>query len=227
MDYSKRYLKNKKLISQKEQEVLKDKRVLVLGCGGLGGYIIEMLARLGVGNLKVVDFDIFDESNLNRQILSDEKNLGFLKVEEALKRIKSINSDIKTKGFNVKVDEENIDNLLADIDLVVDALDSIPLKIMIEEKCSRLGISIVHGAIGGWVAQIAVIRPGDFILKKMYGGIEKGIEAELGNPSFTPALAASIQVSETLKLLLNKGDSLQNQVLYMDLENNTFSTFEA
>jgi len=111
--------------------------------------------------------------------------------------------------------------------LVVDALDSIPLKIMVEEKCSHLGISIVHGAIGGWVAQIAVIRPGDFILKKIYSGIEKGIEAELGNPSFTPALAASIQVSETLKLLLNKGDSLQSQVLYIDLENNTFSTFEA
>ncbi|WP_319202747.1 HesA/MoeB/ThiF family protein [uncultured Ilyobacter sp.] len=227
MDYSKRYLKNKKLISQKEQEVLKSKKVLVLGCGGLGGYIIEMLARLGVGNLRVVDFDVFDESNLNRQILSDEKNLGLLKVDEALKRVKTINSDIKTERFNLKIDGENIEKLLTDIDLVVDALDSIPLKIMVEEKCSRLGITMVHGAIGGWVAQVAVIRPGDFILKKMYNGIEKGIEAELGNPSFTPAMAASIQVSESIKILLNKGESLENQVLYIDLQNNTFSTFEA
>lgn len=223
MTIPKRYLKNKKLISQKEQDILKGKKVVVLGCGGLGGYIIEMLARVGIGNLKVVDFDKFDESNLNRQILSSEKNLGFSKVDEAVKRVKIINSDISLEGINLKIDQGNVEVLLSGSDIVVDALDSIPLKIMVEDSCSRLGIKMVHGAIGGWVAQVAVIRPGDFILKKMYGGIEKGIEAELGNPSFTPALAASIQVSETLKLLLEKETSLEGEVLYIDLENNTFS----
>jgi molybdopterin/thiamine biosynthesis adenylyltransferase len=222
----KRYLRNKKLISQDEQDSLQSKKVVILGCGGLGGYIVEMLTRLGVGNLRIVDFDTFDESNLNRQLFSSEKNLGFSKVEEAVKRIKIINSEVTVDGINQKIDKGNIEELIKGRDLVVDALDSIPLKIMVEEACSRLGVSMVHGAIGGWIAQVAVIRPGDFILKKLYGDIKEGIEVELGNPSFTPALAASLQVGEILKLLLNKGISLKEEILYIDLENNSFSNFK-
>ena len=85
-----RYLRNKNLISHEEQVKLSQMKVAVLGCGGLGGYVIEMLARLGVGKLILVDFDTFDESNLNRQLISTEKNLGSSKVEEAIKRIKLI-----------------------------------------------------------------------------------------------------------------------------------------
>ena len=222
----KRYLRNKKLISQEEQESLQSKKIIILGCGGLGGYIAEMLARLGVGDLRIVDFDTFDESNLNRQLFSSEKNLGFSKAEEAVKRIKIINSQVRVEGINLEIDGENIEKLIKGRDLVVDALDSIPIKIMVEEACSKLGVTMVHGAIGGWIAQVAVIRPGDFILKKLYSDIKEGIEVELGNPSFTPALAASLQVGEILKLLLNKGISLKEEILYIDLENNSFSNFK-
>lgn len=201
-------------------------KVVVLGCGGLGGYIAEMLARLGIGWLILVDFDVFDESNLNRQIISTEDNLGAFKVEEAVKRIKMINSGIKVRGINLKINSGNLEKIIENADLVMDALDSINLKIMTEELCFKLNIPMIHGAIGGWVAQVAVIRPGDFILKKIYGDIEEGIEATLGTPAFTPALAASLQVSEALKLLLNKGNTLEKEVLYIDLENNSFSNIK-
>ena len=221
-----RYLRNKNLISHEEQVKLSQMKVAVLGCGGLGGYVIEMLARLGVGKLILVDFDTFDESNLNRQLISTEKNLGSSKVEEAIKRIKLINSNVVADGINLKIDDENIEKLIADADLVVDALDSISLRITVEKACSKLDIPMVHGAIGGWIAQIAVIRPGDFILKKIYGDIKEGVEVELGNLCFTPALAASLQVGEVLKLLLDKGTSLEKEILYIDLENNTFSNLK-
>lgn len=221
-----RYLRNKKLISQEEQDSLYRMKVVVLGCGGLGGYIIEMLARIGVGKLILVDFDTFDETNLNRQLISNETNLGRGKVGEAVKRVTTINSTISVVGVERRVTEDNLKEVIGGCDVVVDALDSIPIKKQVERSCARMGIPMVHGAIGGWIAQVAVVRPGDFILEKLYGDGEEGVEAEMGNPSFTPALAASIQVGEVIKLLLNKGNPLRGEVLYIDLENNSFSTLK-
>ena len=221
-----RYSRNKNMINNKEQQILGDKRVVVLGCGGLGGYVIEMLTRLGVGELKVVDFDFFDHTNLNRQLLSSEDNIGSSKVGAAIERVQSINSDTKITGIMRKVDEKNLKEIISGYDLVVDALDSIPLKISVEKICSREEITLVHGAIGGWIAQVTVVRPGEFILAKVYGDIENGVERIMGNPSFTPALAASIQVSEILKVLLDKDTALSKEVLYIDLENNDFTKLE-
>lgn len=221
-----RYSRNKNMISKEQQKILSHKRVVVLGCGGLGGYIIEMLTRLGVGELKVVDFDFFEPTNLNRQLLSSEDNIGNSKVGAAIERIQSINSDTKVTGVMRRVDENNLKEIIYGYDLVVDALDSIPLKINVEKICSLENTTLVHGAIGGWIAQVAVVRPGDFILSKIYGNIEEGIEKNMGNPSFTPALAASIQVSEVLKILLGKDSALNKEVLYIDLENNDFTKLE-
>lgn len=221
-----RYSRNKNMINSEQQQILADKRVVVLGCGGLGGYIIEMLARLGVGELKVVDFDFFDSTNLNRQLLSSEDNIGSSKVGAAIERVQSINSDTEVIGVVRKIDERNLSEIITGYDLVVDALDSIPLKINVEKICSLEDITLVHGAIGGWIAQVAVVRPGESILAKIYGEIEEGIEKNMGNPSFTPALAASIQVSEILKVLLDKDSTLSKEVIYIDLENNDFTKLE-
>lgn len=221
-----RYQRNKKLISQEEQERLAQMRVVVLGCGGLGGYIIEMLSRIGVGRLTLVDFDTFDESNLNRQLLSTEKNLGVSKVREAQRRVKLINSLVEVEVVGERVSEENMDSIIEGAMVVVDALDSIPLKKQVEKSCTRMDIPMVHGAIGGWIAQVAVVRPGEFLLEKLYGKSQEGVESEMGNPSFTPALAASIQAGEVIKLLLKRESSLEGEVLYIDLENNSFSTLK-
>ncbi|UUV18912.1 HesA/MoeB/ThiF family protein [Fusobacteria bacterium ZRK30] len=216
-----RYSRNKKMISTDEQKKLSESTVVILGVGGLGGYVLEMLARIGVGKLLLVDFDKFEVSNLNRQIISTEDNLGLLKVEEAKKRVEIINPEIKVVAVNKKISDHNIDGIIKGADIVVDALDSSRLKRVVEKSCAKNKIPMVHGAIGGWIAQVAVIMPGDFILDKIYSGDD--LENKMGNPSFTPALAASIQVGEVIKFLLNKGELLNNEVLYIDLEYNSFT----
>lgn len=221
-----RYSRNKKLISQEEQDILLGKKVCVMGCGGLGGYVIEMLARVGIGELALVDCDFFDSTNLNRQLLSSEENLGESKVGAAIERVQSINSEIRVKGIIKRIDKDNMGEIISSYDLVIDALDSIPLKVELEKACSEAGITMIHGAIGGWIAQVAVCRPGDSLLEVLYGDIEEGVEKDMGNPSFTPALAASIQVSEALKVLLTKGEPLRGEILYIDLSTNTFSTLQ-
>jgi len=216
-----RYSRNKNLISTSEQEKLSKSTVVILGVGGLGGYVIEMLTRIGVGKLILVDFDKFETTNLNRQIISTEDNLGLLKVEEAKKRAEAINSKIEVMAVDKKISHNNIDKIIRKADVVVDALDSPTLKKIVEVSCNENKIPMVHGAIGGWIAQVAVILPGDFILDKIYK--KDDLENKMGNPSFTPALAASIQVGEVIKLLLNKGEVLSNEVLYIDLEYNSFT----
>lgn len=209
------------MISSDEQKKLSESTVVILGVGGLGGYAVEMLARIGVGKLILVDYDKFEMTNLNRQIISTEDNLGILKVEEAKKRVEAINLEIEVVAVNQKISDHNIDGIIKGADIVVDALDSSTLKKVVEKSCTRNKVPMVHGAIGGWIAQVAVVMPGDFILDKIYSGDD--IENKMGNPSFTPALAASIQVGEVIKFLLNKGELLDNEVLYIDLEYNSFT----
>ena len=209
------------MISPHEQKKLSKSKVVILGVGGLGGYVVEMLTRIGVGNLILVDFDRFETTNLNRQIISREDNLGLSKVAEAKKRVEAINSETEVIAINKKISSDNIDAIIKGADIVVDGLDSSGLKKIVERSCARNNIPMVHGAIGGWAAQVAVIMPGDFILDKIYKGDDLG--NKMGNPSFTPALAASIQTGEVIKLLLGKGEVLDKEILYIDLEYNSFT----
>jgi molybdopterin/thiamine biosynthesis adenylyltransferase len=216
-----RYLQNKTLISSTDQEKLSESKVMILGVGGLGGYATEMLARIGIGTLILVDFDRFDMTNLNRQILATESNLGSFKVEEAKKRVATINSEVEVITIDKKITSTNIHEIIEGVDIVVDGLDDSMLKKVVESSCSKLNIPMVHGAINGFIGQVAMIMPGDFILDKIYG--DKKIKSELGNPSFIPPLVASIQVGEVIKYILKKGENMSKEILYIDLENNTFT----
>lgn len=219
----KRYSRNISTLTPDENKLLKDFKVCIIGCGGLGGYVIEMLARVGIGNLTVVDMDVFDESNLNRQILSCEDNLGYSKVLEAKKRINRINSEVKVNIIEGEFNEDNGVEIIKNHHVVVDALDNIKTRFLLQRYCKELQIPLVHGAIGGWFGQICTIMPGDDTLNKIYKNNSVGIEQRLGNPSFTPANIASIQVSEVIKILLSKGDILRHQMLVIDLLYNDFN----
>ena len=200
---------------------MSQKKVCVLGLGGLGGYIVEMLSRIGVGSLTLVDGDVFDETNLNRQLFSSMNNLGSSKALEAEKRVKGINPLTKVIPVYEFVDSSNAMKIIANHDVIVDALDSIDLRKYIAKVCTELNLPLVHGAIAGWYGQVATIYPNDTTLDILYPkDIKRGIEKELGNPSFTPALVASIQVSEVIKLLLNRGDLLRNSFMMIDLYTN-------
>lgn len=222
-----RYSRNKNMMSDEEIQKLHDMRVCVLGCGGLGGYVIEMLARLGVGYLTVVDGDCFDVTNLNRQLLSTVEALGQSKAEAAKARVAAVNPEVTVTAVTVFLDEHNAVDVLTGHHVIVDALDQIDLRKMVAKVCTQLEIPLVHGAIAGWYGQVATILPGDRTLERIYGtDRQRGAELQLGNPSFTPALVASLQVSEVLKLLLNRGELLTNAMLLIDLFYNDFEVIE-
>lgn len=218
-----RYDRNMLTLSKDENDSLKEKKVAVIGCGGLGGYIIEMLARLGIGTIVVVDGDVFEVTNLNRQILSHVENLGKSKAGEALFRIRKVNPDISLIPIEENFTKENYKTILKGCHVVVDALDNVHSRLLLQKYCEKMNIPLIHGAIAGWYCQVTTILPGDKTLDKIYSGqSDLKIENPLGNPSFTPALTASIEVSELIKVLINRGELLRNKILFMNLLDNTF-----
>lgn len=223
---SRRYERNIKTISVSENERLGGYKVCVVGCGGLGGYIVEELGRLGIGKITVVDGDRFDETNLNRQLLSTVDLIGQSKSIAAKKRMEAVNPDIEVIALDVMITEENCHDILSDHDIVMDALDNVSARKLLEKHCEDLNIPLVHGAIAGWYGQVSTIFPGDRILEKLYPSeIGKGAEEELGNPSFTPAVIASIQVAEALKVLLGREGILRNKLLSINLLNHEYEVF--
>lgn len=213
-----RYLRNKITLSEEENQMLHTKKVCVVGCGGLGGYVIEMLGRLGVGTITAIDGDVFDVTNLNRQILSHVEDLGQSKAFAAEKRMKKVNPEIKIQPIQSFLTAENGESLLKGHDVIVDALDNIEGRFLIQEVAANLNIPFVHGAIAGWYAQISTIYPGENTLNKIYKTrVSKGKEKLLGNPSFTPALASAVEVSEVVKILIGRGELLRNKVLFMNV----------
>ena len=222
-----RYSRNFNLLTQEENASLKGKRVCVVGCGGLGGYIIEMLARLGVGTITAIDGDVFDETNLNRQLLSEEGLLGTPKALAARDRVAKINSEVQVNPHQAFLKQDNAAALVQGHDVVLDALDNISSRKILEAACSDVGVPLIHGAIAGWYGQVTTIMPHQNVFGRLYPDtLEKGIETELGNPSFTPALVASIQVSEALKLLIAKGDLLTGKLLTLNLLDHDYQVFE-
>lgn len=213
-----RYRMNMNTISSEEMLLLKEAKACVVGCGGLGGHVIELLARLGIGHLVVVDGDVFSPSNLNRQLLCTEANLGQNKAREAVNRVREINGEITIEGHALFMDKDNAESLVSGCNLVVDALDNVASRLMLEDACTEKNIPLIHGAIAGWYGQVALVMPGSGLLKKLYGDpAVKGEESTLGNPSFTPACIASIQVAECVKVLLGKDSLLANGMLQVDL----------
>lgn len=223
-----RYSRNIGTITIEENEVLRKSKVCVVGCGGLGGYIIEMLVRIGVGEITVIDNDVFDETNLNRQVLSDEDNIGKRKAFVAKTKMEKINSGVKINPVFEYLDRSNAKKLLKDHQVIIDALDNIPSRLILQTTANFLKLPMVHGAIASWYGQVSTIYPGDNTLDKIYGkhDISFGIEKELGTPSFTPALVSSIQVSEVVKILIGRGELLRNKLLYIDLLNLDFEILD-
>ena len=214
-----RYQRNRQMISCDEQARLFSSRVAVIGCGGLGGYIIEELARLGVGELVAIDPDVFEEHNLNRQILASTENLGQDKVTAARERVARINPAVTVTAVKDAFGLGNGRELLAGASVAVDALDCIAYRLELAQVSAMLGIPMVHGAIGGWYGHVATQFPGEETVQGIYRNwvAGKGIEQQLGNPSFTPAVVASLQVAEVCKILLGKGELLRGRKLSIDL----------
>ena len=210
---------------------LAQSRVVVVGAGGLGGHVILLLARLGVGHLVVVDNDVFDETNLNRQALCSKKALGRSKSEQAVKVVASINPGVKVAAYSVKLVPNNANEILAGSNAVVDALDNVADRLALEGSTKRLGIPLVHGALAGFEGQLMTIFPEDPGLQHLYRDWRtdldksKSPEAVLGVPIPTPSIIATLQAMEVVKIILNRGRLFRNTMLYIDLETGKLNEF--
>ncbi len=147
------------IVTRSEQERFKDAKITVIGCGGIGGETIEMLARMGVGELVLVDKDAYDLSNLNRQTLATIADLGLVKSDVAAEKVRLINPYVKVTTFNEHIDQINIEKVIKDSDIVIDALDNVLTRVIVSRKAKEIGIPYIHGAIHGTMGQISVFLP--------------------------------------------------------------------
>ena len=216
-----RYARNIPALTEAECESLKPRRILVVGCGGLGGHIIDQLVRIGVGTIRAVDGDVFEETNLNRQLLSNVHRMGISKAKAAADHIARVNPDVTVEAVEEFLTGSNAAALVAGCDIVMDALDNVRSRKILAAACSEAGIPYVYGAISGWVAQAAVCLPGDDLIAKLFPE-----EVEIRDKSvlsFTPALCASMQTALCVRLLSGRAVET-GSIYYFDLLNQEFET---
>lgn len=208
-----RYIRNFKSISKEQQSILNNSTVAIVGLGGLGGYVLENLVRLGVKSFRLIDKDVFEESNLNRQILSTEFNLGKSKAYEALKRAQTIDHEVRAKVFNERLHEDSI-QMLQGVGIVVDCLDSIEGRFQLERLCDKLDLTLIHGAIRGYYGQVSVSSKDNRIYRNIYGNCEKDQES-MGNLPMTCMITASFQVNLLLKTLFH--EKIDRELIIIDV----------
>lgn len=212
-----RYSRNIGALTEEEQLLLQQKRVFLAGCGGLGGALFAHLLRIGFGSVTAIDGDVFEITNLNRQLLSTMDLLGHAKADAAAQYAHAVNPSVHVETKKIFLTEENCDALIAGHDLVFDALDNIESRRILSSACDRLHIPMVYGAIRGWSAQAGVFPPGTASqrISMLYPA-----SAALNDKSclaFTPALCASLQAAEAVKYLLQKNSCLTDRLVYVDL----------
>lgn len=226
-----RYVRNHDALSLTDQLVLAKSNVAIIGAGGLGGHVIQLLARIGIGSMIIVDPDKFDETNLNRQTFATLETIGLAKTDVAKKHLKSINPAVEVSVHEVKLNALNSDKILSGADIVVDCLDSISDRLMLQDAAQNNNIPLVHGAVSGFEGQLMTIFPQDPGLKSFYVNPdadevkESSPESILGVPAITPSVIGSLQVMEVVKVLLKRGRIIRKKIIYFDLDNNTLSEF--
>lgn len=228
--YPERFLRNASALSLRDQARLLNRRVAVVGLGGLGGYTVEILARIGVGAMTLIDGDRFEESNLNRQLLSTIGALGKTKADEAEQRIRSINPAVELAVHSEFFGRADALRLFENADLVLDCLDSISVRFELEAAARAARKPMVSAAVAGASGHVTTVFPQDRGLSLIYGengsSTEKGSEAELGCLPQAVALLASVEASEAVKVLLGKEGLLRNRLLVVDLFENTFEIMQ-
>ncbi len=220
-----RYSRNQKYLSCPDQFRLLRASVAIIGLGGLGGTVVEILARLGVGHLTLVDGDVFDESNLNRQLLSSPGRLGQKKAPAAGQRVREINPAVTVRVIEEFLTADNAAAILAGVQLAVDCLDTIAARFVLEEGCRLAVIPMVSAAIAGTSGQATTIFPGDPGLRLIYGrsadAPAKGVEASLGTLPFAAVYMAAAQCAEISTILLGKPPELRHRLLLAEICDHT------
>ncbi|AMD16743.1 molybdopterin biosynthesis protein MoeB [Methanobrevibacter sp. YE315] len=220
------------IVTKEEQEKFRNGKITVIGCGGIGGQTIEMLARMGIGELILVDEDVFDLTNLNRQSLSSTETLGLEKSEVAKQKVELINPHVKVTNYNAHVDESNIDEIIGDSNIVIDALDNILTRVIVSRKANEKRIPYIHGAVHGTLGQVTVFLPNTKSYEEMFNLPSLGKEltdeviGELKNVTSgkppvigpTPNIVSCLEAMEAFKILTGIGRvTVAPKILTFDL----------
>ena len=221
-----RYVRNMKTFSPQDQVALLKAQVSIVGLGGLGGTVVEILSRLGIGTLNVIDGDTFEESNLNRQFLSTPRMMAKSKADAAERRIKEINPSITVKQHSQFLDQDNGLDLLGRPEVIVDCLDNLKTRFILERLCRQIGSPLVSAAVAGSSGHVTTIYPQDQGLKLIYGDPAKtpphGAEASLGTVPYSVTFLAALECAEIVKIIQHKGSLLRNKLLVADLNEGVY-----
>ena len=212
-----RYLRNFHTFDIDRQIRLCESKVLICGCGGLGGVLIHLLARAGVGWLRLVDGDEFAASNFNRQWFCETGSLGRAKVQAAAEHLQVINPFVMVQAVPENLTESNAVVLLEGVDLVLDALDNIAGRLVLAQAARGWGLPFIHGAAAGWLGQIATFLPDSAKdLTAVYGGRQSRGRAELdlGILGTTTAVIGALQAAEAIRLLTGAKPAYADTLFY-------------
>jgi molybdopterin/thiamine biosynthesis adenylyltransferase len=210
---------------------LLDSKVLLLGAGGLGSPAALYLAAAGVGTIGIIDMDVVDESNLQRQILHNLERIGDRKVDSAKKTLSLINPDVNVVTYDVRLGADNVMDILAGYDVIVDGTDNFPTRYLVNDASVKLGIPVVHGSIFRFEGMVTVFDPRrgptyrDMVPEPPPAELAPSC-AEAGVLGVLPGIIGSLQAIETIKLLLDLGDPLIGRLLAYDSLEQSFREFK-
>ena len=210
-----RYKRQILLFGEEGQERLKQSHIFIAGAGGLGSPIAIYLAVAGVGTITIVDMDVVDQSNLNRQILHSDRDIGKKKTVSALEKLREYNSDITVNAVDTTITAENIRELVGRADGIVDAMDNYPVRYLLNSVAVEKKIPFFHGAIHGFYGQATTILPGktpclECIFPK---APPKEVFPVVGA---TPGVIGTVQATEVIKYLTGQGSLLEGRLLIWD-----------
>ncbi len=197
------------------QEKLKRARVIIAGAGGLGSPAAIYLAAAGVGVIRLIDHDVVELSNLNRQVLHFNKDLDRRKVESAAEKLMAQNPALKLEAFSVTIDASNVRSLVADCDVIIDAMDNLPTRFLLNETAIALRIPFVHGAVYGLEGRAMTVIPGSSAcLRCLYRAAPP--KEKFPVLGATPGVIGCIEATEAIKIITGIGKLLTNRLLIYD-----------
>lgn len=211
-------VKNCRAVSPAGQARLLAACVLVVGAGGLGGYVVELLARLGLGRIKIADGDVFEESNLNRQLLATPLTLGRNKAAVGAARLREICPCAVAEPLECHLDETSLPRALADVHLVVDALGGLAPRKMLHAVALDAGVPVVSAAVAGWTALVGSETPAKRGISRLWSGpLDRDAERVLGSLAPVASFAAAAQAAEAARYFLEGTLPLAGKMLHADL----------
>ena len=217
-------------VAEEGQLKLLDASVLLLGAGGLGSPAALYLAAAGVGTIGIIDMDVVDESNLQRQILHNYERIGDRKVDSAKKTLTSLNPDVNVVTYDVRLGADNIMGILEGYDVIVDGADNFPSRYLLNDASVKLGIPVVHGSIFRFEGQVTVFDPKSGVTYRDMLPEAPPVEfapscAEAGVLGVLPGIVGSIQALEAIKLILGIGEGLSGRLVAFDALDMTFREY--